>query len=87
MAKQAKPRGKCIAKVGHFRIYQKNKQEMIKGPEKNSVTVERTVSTEISIYNGKHLITGDGNTGFKNKALAETRAKELLQQHMEKIPK
>jgi len=76
MGKIAHPRGKSIAKVGHLNIYQKNKQEMkdVDGKKK-----EVTTGTEISIYHGKKMV--EGATGFKNKAAAIEKAKELLKAH------
>jgi hypothetical protein len=78
MGKVAHPRGKSIAKVGHLSIYQKNKQEMkdVDGKKK-----EITTGTDISIYHGKKVV--DGGTGFKNKATAIEKAKELLKAHNE----
>jgi hypothetical protein len=78
MGKVTHPRGKSIAKVGHLNIYQKNKQEMkdVDGKKK-----ERTTGTEISIYHGKQMITGE--TGFKSKLKAMERATELLKAHNE----
>ncbi|MGP8214903.1 MAG: hypothetical protein ACLQQ4_05005 [Bacteroidia bacterium] len=70
-------RGKCIAKVGHLNIFQKNKQEV---KDMDGVKREKTVGTEISIYNGKHMVPGE--TGFKNKALAIERATELMNIHL-----
>ncbi|MGP8215698.1 MAG: hypothetical protein ACLQQ4_09065 [Bacteroidia bacterium] len=79
MGKIAQPRGKSIAKVGHFVIYQKNKNEL---KDVEGVKMEKTVKTEISIYNGKKMI--EGETGFKNKTKAVERANELLKAHSDK---
>lgn len=78
MGKVTHPRGKSIAKVGHLNIYQKNKQEMkdVDGKKK-----ERTTGTEISIYHGKQMVSGE--TGFKNKLKAVERATELVKAHSE----
>jgi hypothetical protein len=73
MAKSIQPRGKCIARVGHFNIYQKNKKEM---KDVEGVKTERTTATDISIYNGKKVVTGE--VGFKNKTKALERAAELM---------
>jgi len=78
MGKVAQPRGKSIAKVGHLRIYQKNKQEL---KDVAGVKTERTVGTEISIYNRKELVAGE--TGFKSKAKAIERATELMKVHFD----
>ena len=79
MGKVAQPRGKIIAKVGHLRIYQKNRQE-IKDVE--GVKMERTTKTEISIFHGKEMVAGE--TGFKNKVKAQERAAELMKAHADK---
>jgi len=79
MGKIEQPRGKCIADVGHLRIYQKNKQELKDVDGKKKL---RTIGTEISIYHGKQMVTGE--TGFKNKAKAKERAIELMKAHFDK---
>jgi hypothetical protein len=79
MGKEAQPRGKCIAEVGHLRIYQKNKQELKDVDGKKTL---QTTGTDISIYNRKQLITGE--TGFKTKLKAVERATGLLKEHLEK---
>jgi hypothetical protein len=70
-------RGKCIAQVGHLKIFQKNKTEV---KEVNGIKKESTIGTVISIYNGKKMVTGE--TGFKNKAAAIARANELIKAHI-----
>ncbi|HXP50215.1 MAG TPA: hypothetical protein VN922_09690 [Bacteroidia bacterium] len=80
MGRIAHQRGKCIAKVGHLNIYQKNKQEV---KDVDGIKKERTVGTEISIYNGKAMVAGE--TGIKNKSQAIKRAEELMKAHIDKL--
>jgi len=79
MAKEAQPRGKCIAEVGHLRIYQKNKHEL---KDVEGKKILRTTGTEISIYNGKKVVPEGG--GFKSKIKAKERAAELMKAHIDK---
>ena len=79
MARAIQPRGKCIAQVGHLKIYQKNKKEM---KDVEGVKTERTTATDISIYNGKKLV--EGETGFKTKIKAQERAAELIKAGIDK---
>jgi hypothetical protein len=79
MGKEAQPRGKCIAEVGHLRIYQKNKHEL---KDVDGKKILRTTDTEISIYNGKKVVPE--GTGFKSKIKAEQRAAELMKAHLDK---
>jgi len=79
MGKEAQPRGKCIAEVGHLRIYQKNKQELKDVDGKKTL---QTTGTDISIYNRKQIVPGE--TGFKTKMKAVERATGLLKEHLDK---